>query len=185
MKNKILNIVVLTAGIDEEYQQNIIRGINEYAVEKNINIFYFTAYGGVLGNSNYDKGEYNIFNLVNYRKFDGIIFMDNTIGALDVRKKVSEQIKNSGIPAVVFDSEINPLFYNIKVDNFRAMEDIVNHVIKEHHARRINYVSGPMENPESRQRYEAYKSVLAENGIDFEKERVYFEVLTDSTQPMQ
>ena len=38
MKNKILNIVVLTAGIDEEYQQNIIRGINEYAVEKNINI---------------------------------------------------------------------------------------------------------------------------------------------------
>ena len=174
MKNKILNIVVLTAGIDEEYQQNIIRGINEYAVEKNINIFYFTAYGGVLGNSNYDKGEYNIFNLVNYGKFDGIIFMDNTVGALDVRKKVSEQIKNSGIPAVVFDSEINPLFYNIKVDNFRAMEDIVNHVIKEHHARRINYVSGPMENPESRQRYEAYKSVLAENGIDFEKERVYF-----------
>ncbi len=169
-----MNIAVLTAGIDEEYQQNIIKGINEYAGEENINIFYFTAYGGVLANSNYDKGEYNIFNLVNYSRFDGIIFMDNTIGALDVRKKVSEQIKNANIPAVVFDSESNPEFYNIKVDNFKAMEDIVKHVIKEHGAKKINYVSGPMANPESRQRYEAYKSVLAENGIEFEKERVYF-----------
>lgn len=174
MDNKILNIAVLTAGIDEEYQQNIIKGINEYAGEEKINIFYFTAYGGVLANSNYDKGEYNIFNLVNYSKFDGIIFMDNTIGALDVREKVAEQIKNANIPAVVFDSEISPEFYNIRVDNFKAMEDIINHVVKEHGARRINYVSGPMENPESRQRYEAYKSVLAENGIEFEKERVYF-----------
>ncbi|MGN0676109.1 MAG: substrate-binding domain-containing protein, partial [Ruminococcus sp.] len=174
MDSKILNIAVLTAGIDEEYQQNIIKGINEYAGEENINIFYFTAYGGVLANSNYDKGEYNIFNLVNYSRFDGIIFMDNTIGALDVRKKVSEQIKNANIPAVVFDSESNPEFYNIKVDNFKAMEDIVKHVIKEHGAKKINYVSGPMANPESRQRYEAYKSVLAENGIEFEKERVYF-----------
>lgn len=169
-----MNIAVLTAGIDEEYQQNIIKGINEYAGEKNINIFYFTAYGGVLANSNYDKGEYNIFNLVNYSRFDGIIFMDNTIGALDVRKKVSEQIKNANIPAVVFDSESNPEFYNIKVDNFKAMEDVIKHVIKEHGAKKINYVSGPMENPESRQRYEAYKSVLSENGIEFEKERVYF-----------
>ncbi len=174
MDSKILNIAVLTAGIDEEYQQNIIKGINEYAGEKNINIFYFTAYGGVLANSNYDKGEYNIFNLVNYSRFDGIIFMDNTIGALDVRKKVSEQIKNANIPAVVFDSESNPEFYNIKVDNFKAMEDVIKHVIKEHGAKKINYVSGPMENPESRQRYEAYKSVLSENGIEFEKERVYF-----------
>lgn len=169
-----MNIAVLTAGIDEEYQQNIIKGINEYAGEKNINIFYFTAYGGVLANSNYDKGEYNIFNLVNYSRFDGIIFMDNTIGALDVRKKVSEQIKNANIPAVVFDSESNPEFYNIKVDNFKAMEDVIKHVIQEHGAKKINYVSGPMENPESRQRYEAYKSVLSENGIEFEKERVYF-----------
>lgn len=174
MDSKILNIAVLTAGIDEEYQQNIIKGINEYAGEKNINIFYFTAYGGVLANSNYDKGEYNIFNLVNYSRFDGIIFMDNTIGALDVRKKVSEQIKNANIPAVVFDSESNPEFYNIKVDNFKAMEDVIKHVIQEHGAKKINYVSGPMENPESRQRYEAYKSVLSENGIEFEKERVYF-----------
>lgn len=174
MDSKILNIAVLTAGIDEEYQQNIIKGINEYAKEEQINIFYFTAYGGVLANSNYDKGEYNIFNLLNYSKFDGVIFMDNTIGALDVRKKVSEQLKNANIPTIVFDSESNPEFYNITIDNFKAMEDIVSHVVKEHGAKKINYVSGPMGNPESRQRYEAYKSVLKENGIEFEQERVYF-----------
>ncbi len=174
MNGKILSIAVIVAGIDEEYQYNIISGINEFAEENNINIFYFTAYGGVLANSNYDRGEYNIFRLLNYSKFDGIIFMGNTIGASDVRLSIAKDIKDTGIPTVVFDSDIDPDFYNIKIDNFKAMEDIVSHIVKEHNAKKINYVSGPMENPESRQRYEAYKSILRENNIEFESERVFF-----------
>lgn len=169
-----LNIAVIVAGIDEEYQYNILNGINEFAKEQNINIFYFTAYGGVLENSNYDKGEYNIFSLLNYDKFDGIIFMGNTISSLNVRQKIEERIKEVNIPTVVFDSDSNSGFYNIAIDNFKAMEDIVNHIVKVHKARKINYVSGPMENPESRQRFEAYKSVLKENNIEFEEERVFF-----------
>ncbi len=174
MDEKALSIAVIVAGIDEEYQYNIISGINEFAKENNINIFYFTAYGGVLANSNYDRGEYNIFRLLNYSKFDGIIFMGNTIGASDVRLSIAKDIKDTGIPTVVFDSDIDPDFYNIKIDNFKAMEDIVSHIVKEHNAKKINYVSGPMENPESRQRYEAYKSILRENNIEFESERVFF-----------
>lgn len=174
VNGKVLSIAVIVAGIDEEYQYNIIKGINEYSEEHNINIFYFTAYGGVLANSNYDRGEYNIFSLIQYSKFDGIIFMDNTISAIDVRCRIAEEIRKSGVPTVVFDSEISPGFYNIKIDNYKAMEDIVNHVVKEHNAKKINYVSGPVGNPESFQRYEAYKSVLKENNIEFEPERVFF-----------
>jgi len=174
VNDKILNIAVIVAGIDEEYQYTILNGINESAKEQNMNIFCFTAYGGVIANSNYDRGEYNIFNLLNYEKFDGIIFMDNTIGAVDVREKISGQIVKADIPVVAFDTKGNYGFYNIAIDNFKAMEDIVNHVVKVHGARIINYVSGPMENPESRQRYEAYKSVLKENNIEFDKERVFF-----------
>ena len=138
VNGKVLSIAVIVAGIDEEYQYNIIKGINEYSEEHNINIFYFTAYGGVLANSNYDRGEYNIFSLIQYSKFDGIIFMDNTISAIDVRCRIAEEIRKSGVPTVVFDSEISPGFYNIKIDNYKAMEDIVNHVVKEHNAKRIN-----------------------------------------------
>ena len=174
MSNKILNIGVIVAGIDEEYQFNIIEGINKFAQEYDANISYFTAFGGILGNKNYDIGEYNIFNLVNYKKFDGIVFMNNTISSPEIKADIIQKVKSANIPTVVFDSSKTPEFYNIAIDNFKAMEDIVKHIIEVHNATKINYVSGPMENPESLQRYEAYLSVLKSHNIEFEPERVHF-----------
>lgn len=43
MKNPI-NIAVVVAGIDEEYQNTILLGIQDFAAEKNINICNFNRF---------------------------------------------------------------------------------------------------------------------------------------------
>ena len=50
MTENIINIAVVVAGIDEEYQNNIICGINKYTRESKINTSYFATFGGVLSN---------------------------------------------------------------------------------------------------------------------------------------
>ena len=46
MNNEVLlNIAVVVAGLDEEYQHNIITGINDAARERSINVTYFAAFG--------------------------------------------------------------------------------------------------------------------------------------------
>lgn len=171
---KVINIAVFVAGLDEEYQNNIIVGINEFSRRNNINVSYFAAYGGMIDSRLFDIGEYSIYNLANLDKFDGAILMTNTINDNHFKELISDKIKKSGIPAVVFDCDNVSEFYNISINNSKAMREMVRHVITEHGAKTINYISGPMSNPEAVERLLAFREVMAEYDLPVEEERIYY-----------
>ncbi|MGN1481841.1 substrate-binding and GGDEF domain-containing protein [Porcipelethomonas sp.] len=172
MNKKTVNIAVIVSGIDEEYQNTILKGIQDFASKHNINVSNFIAYGGILKSQKYDVGEYNIYELVNFAKFDGVILLTNTIASTEVTEKIVARVKEAGIPTVSIDNNIDG-FYYIGIDNFSAMEVMVRHIVEHHGARKINYISGPDNNPESILRLQAYKNVLEENNIEIEEERIY------------
>lgn len=174
MAAKPLQIAVIVAGIDEEYQRDIIQGINQCAKENDINIAYFAAFGGMISSRKFDVGEYSIYNLIDFSRFDGAILMTNTISAPDTRKNIITRVRDSGIPAVIFDCSDYPEFCNISIDNSHAMKDIVSHVINQHGARVINYISGPLSNPEAKARYTAFLNTMKENGLTVDIERVFY-----------
>ena len=134
-KDRVPHIAVIAAGLDEEYQNNIIRGINSFVKENNINVSYFSAFGGMLDSKRFDAGEYSIYNVANFDVFDGAVLLTNTINDQSVRERVTKRVKKAGIPAVVFDCDDEPEFYNIRINNRRAMEEMVRHVIQHHGAR--------------------------------------------------
>lgn len=171
---KPVNIAVFVAGIDEEYQNNIIVGINDFARKNNINVSYFAAFGGMIESRLFDIGEYSIYSLANLDKFDGAILMTNTINDSSMKEIISNRIKDSGMPAVVFDCDNISEFYNISIDNTVAMREMVRHVIQEHGAKTINYISGPMTNPEAVERLLAFREVMAENNLPVDEERIYY-----------
>ncbi|MCM1132953.1 MAG: GGDEF domain-containing protein [Ruminococcus flavefaciens] len=171
---KVVNIAVFVAGLDEEYQNNIIVGINDFARRNNVNVSYFAAFGGMIDSKLFDIGEYSIYDLANLEKFDGAILMTNTINDDDAKGKVISRIKESGIPAVVFDCDDFSEFYNISINNTIAMREMVRHVIQKHNAKVINYISGPMSNPEAVDRLEAFREVMAENNLEVDEERIYY-----------
>ena len=173
-EGKIMEIAVIVAGIDEEYQISVLDGINECALANNLNISCFSAFGGVMTSSLFDIGEYNIYELINYERFDAFILLTNTINDQNVKEKIISSVIASGRPAVVFDCDDYPEFYNISIDNSGAMRDVVRHVIDKHNARTINYISGPLSNPEAKDRYEAFLSVMKEHDLPVDPERVYF-----------
>lgn len=168
-----LNIAVIISGIDEEYQSTILSGIHEFAEEKNINIVHFIAFGGVLGNHN-DIGEFNIYNLINYDILDGVILLTNTIASPAVVKEIVDRIRESDthIPVASIDCDMEGFCY-VGIDNSRAMEEMVRHIVEDHGVRKVNYITGPDANPESIMRFNAYKKVLAENDIEYDERYVY------------
>ncbi|MDE6781860.1 MAG: GGDEF domain-containing protein [Ruminococcus sp.] len=194
---KIIHIAVVAAGIDEEYQNNIISGINKYTHEGNVNIScfasyggthrdnctdsissievsYFAAYGGMLKSKKFDIGEYSIYNLINFKAFDGVILMTNTICDSAIKENIINRVSESGIPAVVFDCSDYPQLYNISIDNSSAMTEIMNHVIEVHNAKVINFISGPLSNPEAADRYNAFLDAMNSHNLLVEEERIFF-----------
>lgn len=171
---RIVEIAVIVAGIDEEYQNSVIEGIIECARKHDVNVSCFAAFGGVISNNKYDIGEYNIYNLINYEKLDGVILLTNTISDPVEKERIINSVREAKIPAVVLDCDDYPEFYNVSIDNTNAMRDIVKHVIEEHGVKTLNYISGPLANPEATDRYHAFLEVVREYGIEVEDERVHF-----------
>lgn len=172
--SRIYSIAVMVAGTDEEYQSSVLNGIAEAAKLYNLNISVFASFGGVLVNEQNDIGEYNIHSLTDYQSFDGAILLTNTICDVGVRRRICRSVLKAGIPAVILDSDEYPEFYNIRIDNSIAMRQIVEHVIEKHHAKVINYISGPMDNPEAVARYQTFLDVAAEHNIPVDEKRVFF-----------
>ncbi len=166
-------IAVIIAGIDQSYQSAILSGIEASAAEYSINVETFVSFSGIMGNPKHDTGELNIFNLPDFKKYDGAILLTNTIAYQPVINSILSRIRESGIPAVSIDNDING-FYYIGSDNGSAMREITEHFITHHGLTRFNYVSGPADNPESADRLNAFLSVLNENDIEIEKERIFY-----------
>jgi len=170
----IKEIALIVAGIDEEYQNGIIRGIVSCAAQNDANISCFSAFGGVIMSKSFDIGEYNIYSLPNYELFDGVLLMLNTINDPEEKTRIVERIRASGLPTVVFDCSDYPDFHNISIDNTSAMEELVRHIIQHHGARTLEYLSGPDSNPESNERFEAFLRVCEENGISVTPDRIHY-----------
>lgn len=171
MPNSVFTVAVIASGIDEEYQQSILRGIHRYAAQHGVNIAHFIAFGGTLSNPKYDMGEYNIFELPNFDLFDGVILLSNTFPA-EQGELLHRRIAQAGIAAVSIDKDFGDCFY-IGIRNASAMEQITRHLIEEHGVRRLNFISGPDENSESRERFDAFRRVLEEYGIPLEEDQIY------------
>ena len=135
----IINIAVVVSGLDEEYPYNMIRGINNFAQEHDINVSCFAAFGGVVDSRKFDIGEYSIYNLINFSAFDGALLLSNTFSDPVLRGRIADKVLAAGIPAVTFEGNEVPSFYNISIDNYSVMRRLVEHVVEVHGAKVINY----------------------------------------------
>ena len=172
MTQKIPHIAVIVSTLDEEYQSGILAGIRQYAFANRIMLEHFVAFGNIGSDIRHDTGEYNIFNLANFERFDGVILVINTIQFTDALEHVLERVRAAGIPAVCIDKNV-PDLYTIGIDNEAAMRAMVDHFIERHGFTKINYVSGPSDNIEAMERLRAYRSSLEAHGLPVEEDRIY------------
>ncbi|MFT3985593.1 MAG: GGDEF domain-containing protein [Lachnospiraceae bacterium] len=166
------NIAVLVAGLTINTITEVTDGIRDCAVENNCNVFFFTCERRYEKSILHDVGEYNIFNLPHFSEFDGVILVNSTIGSGELLSHLSDRIVRSGTPAVSLEY-YHPDMYNVMIDNKTAMKQVVSHFVLDHGFRRIDFITGPLDNAEARERLEAYREVLFENGIPVEKKRIF------------
>ncbi|HAM69598.1 MAG TPA: arabinogalactan endo-1,4-beta-galactosidase [Ruminococcus sp.] len=166
-------IAVVVAGTDEEYQSSVLRGITKAAKEHQFNVSVFASFGGVLSNSQYDTGEYNIYRLPDFSRFDGAVLLTNTIGDRDVRQQIHDAVRASGIPAVTLDNNDCPEFFNVCIDNYASMKAVTAHILDVHHAKTLCFISGPEDNPEARERKRAFLDAVQAHGIAPEQYSIY------------
>ena len=156
-----------------EYQDLICRGICSRAYGLGYNVAIFSNFLG-YGEFKYELGESNIAHLPVYEDLDGIILLPDTMHVKDFRNKIVENIRLYSKCPVVSVRESIDEYYNVLIDDDSILEEIILHFINDHKFRKLNFLTGPKDNPASVRRLNTYCRILAENGIPIEEGRIYF-----------
>lgn len=153
-----------------------IRGCKEYsnAHGMDVEISVFHSFGNFSRDDKFNEGEYNIVHLADLSSFDGIILELTNMLNLTKKQEIINLVKASGVPAVSLLERI-PGMYHAGVDNYAAMETLVEHLIVEHGCTTLNYVGGPAANGENQERQQAYLDVLRRHHLDTGRERIWNE----------
>lgn len=153
-----------------------IRGCKEYsnAHGMDVEISVFHSFGNFSRDDKFNEGEYNIVHLADLSSFDGIILELTNMLNLTKKQEIIDLVKASGVPAVSLLERI-PGMYHAGVDNYAAMETLVEHLIVEHGCTTLNYVGGPAANGENQERQQAYLDVLRRHHLDTGRERIWNE----------
>ena len=163
---KDYRIAFLTADWNFDLVESTLRGLKQYVDEyENIHLCVFDCFGKDLDNER-DKSEYAIYDLVDLSQFDGVLVQGNQIVLKRVREELGRRIVAAGIPAVSIDCPIAGCeMYGI--DNEKAQYVIASHVLKAHHAKKLVYLTGLLDNGclEGRQRLSGFLSACKDNGV--------------------
>lgn len=168
-----MRIAVLLGGVRFDAQRRIISGIMEKAKEEETDIYIFTCDVWTYSTTLYNKGETAIFDLPDFKIFDGIILHGDTIYDTDVMRKVISRIKQSGVPCISLNVRYEDMLY-VGMENASGVYEIVNHLIRVHHCKKLCFISGPYENADSIGRLNGYRQALEENGIEFDENYIYY-----------
>ena len=168
----VMKIAVILASMDIEYVRETLEGIMEQADIERDDLYIFNIYGNSDETLMHNVGEYNLYSLVNYREFDGVILFANMIQGYSTYSKIIETIRQSGIPTVCIDTDVEG-FCHVGTDGYTGMRNIVEHFIEHHQMTDFVYISGLDFNSDSVQRLQAFRDVLQEHNIPVDEKNIY------------
>lgn len=181
-----LNIGLFIDDIDSAFTGEAVKGAELGAIASDANIFIFP--GMYLDTDDiseqHTKYEYQfntLFRFVSKKHIDVLYIMMGMIGCrIDEQARYEFLKQYMDIPVVLLYTRMEG-YPSMVFDNKSAFKKGIRHLIKEHNARKIGYVSGPVTNVDAMERLESYKCVLAEENIPYNDDYVIYGNFEEST----
>ena len=175
-------VAIFSDGWRKFFNFSWVDGCHQYIADNHLDaqVYVFNSFGDFSVDEKFNTGEFNIFNLPDLKEFDGVIVDLNNIRDDEIREGILWKVRNSGVPTISLVNEIPGLYY-AGIDDYSEIYTIVEHVIKEHGCKKLNFVGGPIENYENRERLRAYKEVLKKYDIPYDENRVFHKDFTITT----
>ncbi|MCR5213676.1 MAG: GGDEF domain-containing protein [Eubacterium sp.] len=133
-----------------------VLGMNSRIKElgQDISVYMFNASANWSNDARYNKGEHNIFNLPDFKDFDGVVVEINNNNDLEVKEKLLNRVRESEVPAIYINNEAEG-FISVGVDNYGSMYRCIDHLYSIHKCRNFAFVMGPDSNYENKKRLAA------------------------------
>lgn len=165
MLNRSGIIGLCCTAANKEPSKPIIDAIARH-LEKNGDhkMLVFQYFEDMYMNTSTDIGGASVYKLINYDMLDAMIIVPFSMHDHAVIDRVVQECLKHNVPLISIDTEI-PGAFTVQFGYGEAFGAIAEHVINEHGCRRIKLLSGPADNPFSRQRVECCREIMQRHGL--------------------
>ena len=169
------NIGVILAHSVMEYHGNLLNGIISQAKSLGYNALVFSLFSLSDELSPHQLGEENIYRLINFEKLDGIVLVDVSFWAGDMRRRVVEFIKKNFHGPVICPNSSNPFdFHNECIEEMKTFSVMTEHLITDHGMKKIYCLTGFKDNPLAEQRLASYRYAMEKHGLEVKDSYIFY-----------
>ena len=173
-RNGRKTIGVFAENMSSEVQHRVCDGIIREATAKGYNVALFSSQGSYGQSQLFCVGDMEIFNLPPYAKLSGAILILDTMDQKENIQKVIRIVRSRANCPIVSIRMTIPGVNTVLVDNSTCMETIIRHVIEEHKAKRICFMTGPADHFDAIERLGSFRSIMAEYDLPVEDWQTFY-----------
>lgn len=173
-RNGRKTIGVILCDVSSHYQEQVCQTLSAYAQAADYNLAYFTfftCYGSEETRNG--RGEANIVHLIPFEKLDAIVLCHDTLVNKTAQAYVLESIEKRCQCPVVTLRQSSDKYPCVIVNHGNSIEELVYHFIDEHHMKRLGFMSGPLDHPDSIRRFDDFKRALKNRSIPFDDKLIF------------
>lgn len=160
-------VALCTSRIYELQHNKFIKNFSTRLTRNGARLLIFAINTDFYWEENAEHPNAAVFDLIPFDKIDALLFMDERVKSHKVAKRVFAYAKKYDVPAVVIDGDYDGVI-SLRFDYEGGFEKIVRHVIEDHGCRRPHFIAGIKGNEFSEKRFERFRKVIAENGIEYD-----------------
>lgn len=172
-KRKLIGVII--SEVEGLYQNRLLEGIISQCFALDHDIAIFTTFIKNNGMPEYKIGEKNIYNLINFELFDGIIVAGLTLAIPNLQTEIEQRLKAECDCPVLYVDQSAEYYPSIYTDDETSAKKIVDHLIEEHGYTDIFCLAGAPEISSTINRVKGYKASLTEHNITIDESRISYD----------
>ena len=166
-------IAFFVGQISQDFQSQLISSIAENIVQYKYEMDVFCDFGGFGENFLHAEGEKNIIHLPNLENYEGIIIASDTFDVKGMYDELAELVMQTAKCPVVTLRVADERFYNVLIDDYGAIKEMVEHFIKVHGFKKIAFMTGKLDMSDAQRRLQAYQDTMEQYGLPVTEHMVF------------
>lgn len=173
MLNGYKLVAVCLTKIQDEVTYEFIDALYQTVKGSDYRLLLFNSFSDLYHQNVYDEGAKSIYQLLNYDLVDAVIIKADTINDHQVIRDLIARAKERQIPVILLNMKAEGC-YSIVPSYENVFSQLIEHVIKVHHKRKLYFLSGSMGESNSMLREKIFRETLRDCGIDPQTAKVAY-----------
>ena len=170
-KRKTLGVFMNKA--DLNFQTTVQKVTRRCARELGYDIYYFLTVGYRESSNFYDEQEKSMFDFSPMEKLDGALVTPDTYDMPGFREALFDMLeKRAGCPVVCIRDRMSK-YDSFYTDEDKAIRPLLKHLLEDHGFRKVCFLAGYKEHPDSNARLACYLDEMEKHGLPLPPNGVY------------